>query len=219
MQDGRTGGSGGSSVECVAQGDAVAVPAVQVKVKKCRTCNRPFTPRLTTQVCCQTSCAIRYAQTNGEKRQSAAMKRAAMAERREALERLKPISKLLREAQYDFNRYIRERDYDLGCISCHMPANYDGQWQAGHYRTTKAAPQLRFSEVNVHKQCAQCNGVKSGNIIEFRKGLLAKLGVEIVEQIENDNATRKWLREELALLRLEYKRKWRALKKAREARA
>jgi hypothetical protein len=151
----------------------------------------------------------------GEKRQSLAMKRCAQAEKREATERLKTISKLLKEAQYDFNRFIRERDHALGCISCDAPVNYDGQWTAGHYRTTKAAAHLRFNEDNCAKQCGQCNHHKSGNIAEFRVRLVERIGAARVELLEDDNRTLKWSREEIIAIRKQYAAKWKALKAAR----
>jgi hypothetical protein len=55
---------------------------------------------------------------------------------------------------------------------------------AGHYRSVGAHPELRFNEFNVNLQCRKCNGYWGGNLIEYRKGLIKKYGVEVVEWLE-----------------------------------
>jgi len=195
-----------------------------VKPKKCRVCRREFLPARPLQACCQYSCAITYARLGGEKRQSAATKRVRLAEaaeqkaaRLELLRKSIPLSKLKSQAQHEFNRYVRERDFADGCISCHMPASYAGQWHAGHYRTTAAAAHLRYSEDNCHKQCAQCNDHKSGNIVAYRPRLIAKIGLARVELLEDDNRTVRWERDELIAIRKHYLNLWKTAKAAREA--
>lgn len=148
---------------------------------------------------------------------SAASKRVAIAEKRETREKLKTIGKLLQEAQREFNRWILQRDRGEGCISCDAPVNYQGQWNAGHYRTTAAAGHLRFNPDNVWRQCGQCNHHKSGNLVEYRIRLVAKIGAARVELLEDDNRTVKWDRDELVALRREYLSKWKELKAQREA--
>jgi len=99
--------------------------------------------------------------------------------------KLKSLTDHLHEAQRHFNMYIRIRDEHKPCISCGKVSGV--QFHGGHYRTTKAAPQLRFNEDNVHKQCAQCNNHLSGNITEYRIELVKRIGVERVESLENNN--------------------------------
>lgn len=188
-------------------------------VKRCRVCDVEFRVFRTTQVVCGVKCAAIDGQNFARRKQEKRLlehRRGLRRERASARERLKSISKLLAEAQREYNRYVRERDWNLGCISCHMQASYDGQWQAGHYRTTAAAPHLRFHDDNVQKQCSQCNGSKSGNVVEYRKGLVVRIGVERVEAIENDNRTLKWSRDEIVAMRKQFTSAWRALRAARE---
>jgi hypothetical protein len=83
-----------------------------------------------------------------------------------------------------FNAYIRERDKNLPCISCGITF---GQFHAGHYRPAGRNEGLRFNVFNVNKQCSQCNNVKSGNLINYRIGLINKYGTEIVECLESQN--------------------------------
>ena len=118
-------------------------------------------------------------------------------------------------AQTAFNAFVRERDLIMPCISCHMPVNYNGQWQAGHYRTTAAAPQLRFDESNVHRQCAQCNSSKSGNVVEYRKKLIERVGLLEVERLENDNEVKRQTVEELQAIGKTYRERLREMRKAR----
>jgi hypothetical protein len=142
--------------------------------------------------------------------------KAKRLETREVLERLKPRREHVKDTQRAVNAYCRERDEFDGCISCDMPSNYGGRWHAGHYRTTAAAPQLRFDEDNIHKQCAQCNLSKSGNIVEYRKGLVAKIGLVRVEALENNSRVSKLDIDELKAIRKAYQTKLRDLRTRRE---
>jgi len=57
---------------------------------------------------------------------------------------------------------------------------------------------LRYHPDNVHNCCAGCNLFKRGNLIEYRLGLLDKIGKDKVEWLEdNRHALMKWTREEL----------------------
>lgn len=110
----------------------------------------------------------------------------------------------LNEAQVVFNRWIRLRDYLRPCISC---GKENATWDAGHYRSVGAAPQLRFDEMNVHKQCVHCNQHKSGNAIEMRIGLVNRYGVEVVERLESTNESVKWTIEDAQRIKREYANK------------
>lgn len=207
-----------------AQGDHGATPPVsasvagKVKPKRCRTCRREFVPARPLQACCSAPCAISYSRFSGEKRLSIAQKRAARLEKAELREKRRksiPLSKLKSQAQHEFNRWVRERDYGRPCISCGRLTG--AKMNAGHYRTTKAASHLRFHPDNCHAQCEHCNTYLSGNLIEYRKGLLAKIGAARVELLEDDNRTLKWTREDLIGIRKEYLSKWKELVAAREA--
>lgn len=46
-----------------------------------------------------------------------------------------------------------------------------------------------------------------------RKGLIARIGIEAVEALENDNGTHKWTREELREIRDTYKRNTKEIEK------
>jgi hypothetical protein len=126
-------------------------------------------------------------------------------EYRSAKQKMKSRADWLREAQAAFNRYIRLRDHDKPCISCGR--QHQGQWHAGHYRSVGACPELRFEELNVHKQCAPCNDHLSGNIVEYRRGLIERIGIDRVEWLEGNHAAKKYTIEEIRAIKAEYTRK------------
>ena len=130
---------------------------------------------------------------------------------RERKEKLKSRSDWLKDLQRVFNEFIRLRDKDLPCISCGR--YHEGQYHAGHYRSVGACPELRFNEDNVHKQCSACNSHLSGNILEYRLGLIEKIGLERVEFLERqDHPPLKLSVEEIKDLIKVYKAKVKELK-------
>ncbi len=115
----------------------------------------------------------------------------------------------LKALQTVFNAYIRQRDHALPCISC---GTHKGQRHAGHYRSVGSTPELRFNEDNVHAQCATCNNHLHGNLIEYRKGLVDRIGLERVEALENFTGSSKMTVEEIKEKIQEYKEKIKAIK-------
>ena len=138
-------------------------------------------------------------------------------ERKRRLEKSKAKSELLTHKDYlkllqtAFNAYIRKRDEDLPCISCGKDNNK--QFHAGHYRSVGSAPHLRFNEINVWRQCATCNTYLHGNLIEYRKELVNRIGVDKVEWLENYNEPLKLSIPEIKELIVEYKNKTKQLEK------
>jgi hypothetical protein len=124
---------------------------------------------------------------------------------RERKEKLKTRSDYMKEAQAAFNAYVRARDDKDACISCGnytLDDMYGGGWDAGHYRSTGSAPHLRFNLHNCHKQCVKCNRFLSGNVAEYRKGLVRKIGIEKVEALESMNQVESMRINEEYLIRL-----------------
>lgn len=130
---------------------------------------------------------------------------------REAKERLKTRQEWIKDAQRWFNKWIRLRDESEPCISCGR--HHQGQYHAGHYRTTGAAGHLRFNEDNCHKQCAPCNNHLSGNLTKYRPALIDKIGQKKVEVLENNNGTHAWTIGELKAIKREYKNRCRDFNK------
>jgi hypothetical protein len=114
-----------------------------------------------------------------------------------------PLPKLQKKAQEVFNRFIRERDKDKGCISCGSQVE-----QAGHYLSQGHHSSFRFNEVNTNGQCIRCNCFLHGNLINYRKGLVLRYGPEKIEQLELNGDLRKvkkWSRFELEWIIDNYK--------------
>lgn len=185
--------------------------ALSGKPKRCKACRSEFVPIKPLQVACGISCALELAKAVHAKKQAqeATKERAEQAKRKEAT---KTKGQHTKDAQAAFNAFIRERDKDLPCISCGTTA--DVQYAAGHYRTTAAAPELRFNPLNVHKQCNRnCNMGKSGNLLNYRAGLIAKIGLEQVEWLEGPHEPKRYSIEDLKAIKAEYRAKLRDLKR------
>lgn len=152
------------------------------KEHKCKVCGCYFVKTISsTQKVCSPRCAIALSKEQARKKKE----KEERAERRERKAKLKSRSEWLKDAQSVFNKFIRLRDKNEPCISCGK--HHTGQYHAGHYRSVGACPELRFCELNVHKQCAPCNDRKSGNIIEYRINLVKKIGVDKVEWLERQD--------------------------------
>lgn len=181
-----------------------------MKQKKCRVCRGTFHPFRTLQLCCSAGCAIEYAQKQRTKKE---LKEASKqrCEHRKAKEAIKTRAQWMKEAEKACNAYIRARDGNV-CISCGT-TNPNIQYAAGHYRTVKAASQLRYNEDNIHVQCNyRCNSMLSGNLQNYRPALIAKIGIDRVEALENNNVEMKYTIEELIGIRDKFKAKLKALK-------
>lgn len=186
------------------------------KLRKCRCgCGQSFMPRNSLQVAYGPDCALKLALKKREKEERAAAK-AQRKETKAAKEKLKTRRDYMREAQAAFNAYIRERDKDQPCICCGMPlgaGEVGGAFDCGHYRSVGSAPHLRFDERNAHAQRKQCNRWGAGRAVDYRIGLIRRIGLTAVEALEVDQSVKKWTREELIAIRDLYRTKVRELKK------
>ena len=108
--------------------------------------------------------------------------------------KITPLPKLHLKAQMVFNKWIRERDKNKGCISCNGEVQH-----AGHYFSQGHFSSLRYSEENVNGQCLRCNNFLHGNLIRYRQGLVERIGEDNVRLLESFSrfAIKKWSRVEL----------------------
>lgn len=191
----------------------MSLPAKQPRSKKCKNpaCGISFPPRRLGQAVCSPACGLAIAPANRDK----ARKAIDQHERREIQvrkEKLKSRGDYLREAQQAFNAWVRMRDADQTCISCGR--HHQGKYDAGHYRTTAACPELRFDPLNVHKQCSPCNTQLSGNIVEYRLELIRRIGQERVDWIEGPHEAKRYTIDDLKAIKSEYRAKIKQLKEA-----
>lgn len=188
-----------------------------IRKRKCANCKESFRPFSSLVKWCSPECGAALALKKVEKakaREKAEDKRKTRAQ----LEALKTIPQLKKEAQREFNRYIRARDLAAGhpCISSGRPLDWGGVGglvDAGHYRSTGAADHLRFNEDNCHAQSVRENRDLGGNAVAYRIGLIARIGIERVEALEANNTPIKWTREGLREIRDTYRRRARELEK------
>ncbi len=162
-------------------------------------------------------CIDAYAEARAAKAERAQVKAVRMAakvekaETRRRKEESLTIAQRRARAQVEVNAYVRLRDAHLPCISCGR--HHDGQWHAGHYRSRGSAVHLALDLRNIHRQCAPCNNHLHGNAIGYRAGLLERYGLEFVEALEADNASRHLTADEIDAIRDTYRAKTKELKR------
>jgi hypothetical protein len=182
----------------------------QARQRKCavKGCGNRFQPRNLSHKVCGTGCAAVFAVTQ--------RKRLDAKQTRERKLALKTLPDWTKDVQRVFNAYIRARDHAQTCICCGRTSSKQfltgSNWDAGHYRSTGSAPHLRFDERNVHRQLAQCNRHGAGRAVDYRRGLIARIGLAAVEALEADQAPRHYTIDDLKRLKAEYSAKLRALK-------
>lgn len=169
-------------------------------MKRCKNCREPFTPIRSTleKYCNKSECVKVWVAEAKEKewKKTKAKKK----------EELMSLSDYLKIAQQVFNQYINARDKGKPCISCGKPIN--GRVNASHYYNANNHYNLRFDENNVHSSCITCNQYLSGNLIEYRFGLIERIGVELVEELDREaRKTRKFSIDELKEIVSLYKQK------------
>jgi len=170
----------------------------QPKPKKCKECKQPFKPVRPLQRVCSLSCSIEDAKKTREKKEAKEWK----VKKVKMKEKLKTKSDYLKEVQVIFNKFIRERDKGLNCISCNKPAKKEN---AGHYRSVGGNPELRFNELNCHLQCEYCNTYLHSNAINYRINLIKKIGIECVEFLEGRHDPQHYTIDELKEMKVHYR--------------
>ena len=101
-----------------------------------------------------------------------------------------------------FNKWIRERDKEKGCVSCIT----GGVHNAGHFYHGHLYSALQFNEMNVQGQCIQCNLGKAGNEKGFREGLIRRYGQTFVDLLDSAARHKKtWNETELKWIISHYK--------------
>lgn len=168
---------------------------------------------------CDYECGVKIAR----ERQTKALRKRRQEEDRAWKERkatVKSRSQWMKEAQAAFNSYIRARDIGKPCISSGRMMNDSdlltgSRMDAGHYRSTGAAPHLRFNTWNCHGQSVHDNRDKSGNVVEYRIRLIDRIGLTRVEALERDNTVRQFDIEYLKRVKKIFTKRAKHIKKLR----
>jgi hypothetical protein len=135
--------------------------------------------------CDQYDCKVAYALKVAEKNKAARELKEKKDHREwkaKTKDKLMTLSDYIQICQKVFNTYIRMRDKNELCISSGRPLK--GKYDAGHYYSTGAYPNLRFHEDNVHGQSVHDNRDLHGNLIAYREGLIKRIGIERFEALE-----------------------------------
>jgi hypothetical protein len=160
----------------------------------CKVCAKPFIRFRTTQSVCGPRCAASSVKADKRKdREDTRARRLALKSRSEWLD----------EVQKAVNAYVRERDKGLPCISCETP--WEPTFQAGHFRSRGACPELRFDLDNIHGQCVRCNMHLSGNLLGYRAGLFERKGPAVIERLEGPQHIAKLPIDELRTLKAAFR--------------
>lgn len=179
-------------------------------MRKCQCgCRKPATGGNGVTAWASVECALKIAQKRREKAERNEIK----AKR----EKLKTRRDYMKEAQIAFNSYIRERDKHQPCICCGAPlgvGDVGGSFDCGHYRSVGSAPHLRFDERNAHAQRKQCNRYGAGRAVDYRIGLIRRIGLAAVESLESDQEPKHYTIEDLKRIRDLYRAKLKELKKS-----
>ena len=205
---------------------------------KCIICKQKFTPirssleKSCSEIECRTKWSMQVVAKQKEK-QIKDKKQAWSKEKLEIKEKLKTTSDWNNDLQKEINSIVREIDKDHPCISSQRKLGKS--FDAGHLYSRGSNPQIRFHLFNIFAQSVHDNQWKSGNQLEFVKGIeltfgdeisdycislkglpLLKLSIEeIKEKIQIARAILKWLKlqdrkfsiEERINLRYEYNNK------------
>ncbi|WP_298929192.1 recombination protein NinG [uncultured Ramlibacter sp.] len=193
-----------------------AFKSVMQATKPCAVCHGPFVPARPMQRVCGMVCARKVPVI--QRKQEAAETRA----RKEAI---KKPSKSKAEAQDEFNKWVRARDAFLPCISCgtvNPPMKPGGQWDAGHFLSRGAYPELAFNEDNCHKQCKSCNAGsgkfshKARTVSQaYEVNLLARIGADRLAALKGPHPPAMRSQDDFEQLKVTYRAKLKALKEGR----
>ena len=154
---------------------------------KCKNCNSDFIKIRPLQKVCSYNCGIEL----NKKIKS----RIDSIENKKKLKELNQskLSYWKKEAKFWFQRWIRLRDVGKLCISCDTQLLDIRDFDAGHYYKAEIYLSVICNEVNVNGQCKYCNKYLHGNLIEYRKELIKRNGIEVVEQLDEDSKNKKSL--------------------------
>lgn len=170
---------------------------------RCKNCKDKFDEKYFLQKYCMKKDECITAFWKSAKKEKVKKQRKALKAKKESL---KTITDYLAETQKVFNTFIKLRDKGKPCISCKR-TNLK-KVNAGHYIARNKSKLLTFNEDNVHLQCEYCNNSLSGNLIEYRKNLIEKIGEEKVKYLEEKrHETKHYTREELNEIKEHYKQK------------
>lgn len=151
-------------------------------MKKCKQCKKEFTPLRPLQFVCSFKCSIDYSYDQRKKKEAKEKKDWAK-KKREFKEKNKTYTQRVNEVKKVAQEYCRKRDKDLPCISCGTMTS--DIWDGGHFKKAELYSGVILNEFNINRQCRKCNHFLGGNELNYREGLIKKIGEDAVLELEN----------------------------------
>lgn len=148
---------------------------MQRQKKKCKKCNQDFKPFSTLENTCSPKCKRELAENRAQKREESVRRKREISKVsiiRDDIEH-EERKVIIVAAQRVTNRLVKLRDWGKPCISCGKPHKAD--FEAGHFHSVGAHPELRLIMKNIHGQCSECNH-------EFNTELKDKYACQIVKR-------------------------------------
>lgn len=184
------------------------------RTKTCEVCHKPFILQRMGQKVCGIVCARKHVK---------AQKAKGRQELRERKKAIRKLSECRAAAQKAFNAWIRARDSDLPCVSCgetNPPMLPGGQWDAGHFLSRGAYPELAFEPLNVWKQCKSCNAGsgkyshKARTVAQnYEEELLRRIGPEKLAWLKGPHEPKKFTRDDYDEMEATYRAKRKELER------
>jgi hypothetical protein len=189
------------------------------KLFKCREkapgCQSPYekwTSNIQMQACCRNpNCVLSRSVKLREKREAGeAKKQRAMTKQKK--DAMLPIAARLKKAREEtFQPYIRARDLawfesqdkEPACIMCGK--TNPRMWHAAHFQSVGSRPELQFHPANCHLSCDQCNLFAAQSDTRYRENLIVKVGMVVVDYLENYTSTIRWQVDEIKEIRNHFK--------------
>ena len=145
-----------------------------MKIRKCKYCKELFEPVAFLQKnCFDPNCVTEWINETKQKewkKKKAKLKLDLMTK-----------SDYIKILQQLVNKFVRLRDGSF-CISCDKAIQ--GKIDAGHLFSCGNYPSVRFDLRNISSQCITCNQFNGGNVHEYRKNLIKKIGISEFENLE-----------------------------------
>jgi hypothetical protein len=157
--------------------------------KRCKECNKLFTPTRELQPCCSFECDINHVDNNlkglvalgGDMRTKRANKRKAEFKANDKVALRKSI-------QATANRYGRIMDYERylqeGCITC---GKIGGKIDGGHFLPTSTYPSIRYFSKQIKCQCIRCNQYNNGMPLEYEAKMRLMYGDDLVDSLKSEH--------------------------------
>lgn len=182
---------------------------------RCKSCKEKFEPKEFLQKFCKGSidCLTAEGLYKLDKHKKQKDKEWKI-EKKVLKEKLKTKSDYEKELEVIVNKFIRERDKSLPCVSCGASAG-TYKLTAGHFYPAGSYRNIRFDEDNIHGQCwFNCNKNRHGNLQEYRVGIVSRITEKgLAELDKRARIPRHYSIPELIELKQVYKEKIRQLKR------